>query len=59
VRIDDLQGRQFYACDDVRSPIDLPLPAGTYHITVGLGQPQRRYTVTLEHGAAFDLYLRR
>jgi hypothetical protein len=58
VRIDDLAGRQFFATDDARSTIDVPLPAGTYHVNVRLGHRLRRYTVTLEHGATFDLSLR-
>jgi hypothetical protein len=57
VRIDSLQGCPCFAFEDVGSLIDVPLPAGTYHVTVVLGAMQRRYTVTLEHGATFDLRL--
>lgn len=86
VRVEDLQGREYFAAEDarligdppadgyiVRSPewiraglgearrsarlIDLPLPAGTYHVTLNQGGLQRRYTVALEHGARFDLHL--
>jgi hypothetical protein len=57
VRIDDLEGRPLFASDDVRAPIDIRLPAGTYHVSVRLGPLQRRYTVTLQHGATVDLHL--
>ncbi|HET7865090.1 MAG TPA: hypothetical protein VFL86_11865, partial [Burkholderiaceae bacterium] len=55
VRVEDLLGREYFAAEDARSLIDLPLPPGTYHVTLGLGELLRRYTVTLEHGARFDL----
>ena len=55
--IDDLQGRRLYACDDLRSMIDVALPAGTYHVTVRHGGDRRRYTVALEQGATFNLQL--
>jgi len=57
VRIDDLHGEQFYVCSQARAPIDVVLPAGTYHVSVRLGAFQHRYTVTLNHGATFDLRL--
>jgi hypothetical protein len=57
VRIDDLQGRRFFTSEDARACIDLPLPAGTYHVTVRLGELQRRYTVVLEQGATVRLDL--
>lgn len=57
VRVQDLQGHEYFAADDARSLIDLPLPAGTYHVTLRQGELQRRYTVALEHGARFDLHL--
>ena len=57
VRVEDLQGREYFAAEDAHSLIDLPLPAGTYHVTLRLGELQRRYTVALEHGARFDLHL--
>ena len=59
VRIDDLQGRQFYASDDDTSLIDVDLPAGTYHVTVHVGALQRRYTVALDQGATFNMQLPR
>jgi hypothetical protein len=55
--IADLQGRAYFAADDARSLIDLPLPAGTYHITARVGSATRRYTVTLQQGRTFDLHL--
>jgi hypothetical protein len=58
LEIDDLQGRQFFAAKDARSVIDVPLPAGTYHVTAQLGCVHRCYTVTLEQGAHVDLCLR-
>jgi hypothetical protein len=61
VQVDDLLGRAFFASDSsrvaVELPIDLPLPAGTYHVTVDGSGQQRRYTVTLEQGATFHLHL--
>lgn len=57
VRIDDLQGRHFFASEDARSLIDVSLPAGTYHVTVQLGDFSRRYTVTLAQGTTVDLHL--
>lgn len=58
VYVDDLQGRQFFASDDANALIDVPLPAGTYHVSVRLGEVRRRYTVKLEHGSTVELYLR-
>ena len=55
VQVDDLQGRSVFAAAGLRAPIDVPLPAGTYHVSVRLGERQRRYTVTLEQGATVDL----
>jgi hypothetical protein len=57
VQVQDLQGHEYFAADDARSLIDLPLPAGTYHVTLRQGELQRRYTVALAHGARFDLHL--
>ncbi len=59
VRVEDLQGHEYFAADDVRPLIDLPLPSGTYHVTLRQGEQQRRYTVALEHGARVDLHLPR
>jgi hypothetical protein len=57
VRVEDLQGREYFAAADARPLIDLPLPPGTYHVTLRQGEQQRRYTVALEHSARFDLHL--
>jgi len=58
VQIDDLLGRRFFDTEQTRPLIEVPLPAGTYHVTVRLGSLHRRYTVTLEQGATFHLHLR-
>lgn len=58
LRVADLQGRQFFFVEGLLPVIDVPLPAGTYHVTVSLGLQQRRYTVALEQGATVDLHLR-
>ncbi len=58
VEIDDLQGHRLFEADPAAPLMDVPLPAGTYHVTAHRGRQRRRYTVTLEHGAHFDLYLR-
>lgn len=58
LRIADLQGRQYFTANELPSVIDLPLPAGTYHVTVSHGGQHRRYTVALEQGITFDLHLR-
>lgn len=59
VQVDDLRGRQLYAAEDAQSLLEVPLPAGTYHVNVRRGDARRRYTVTLEHGATVNLYLDR
>lgn len=58
LRIDDLRGHRVLAIDDAGPLIDVPLAAGTYHVTVHLGNVRRSYTMTLEQGTTFDLYLR-
>ena len=57
LRIADLQGRHYFSASVLPSVIDLPLPAGTYHVTVSQGGQHRRYTVALEQGITFDLHL--
>ena len=37
--------------------IDVPLPAGTYHVAVHVGQIKRGYTMTLDQGSLVNLYL--
>jgi len=58
VRVADLQGREVRCVDTTESLIELPLPAGTYDVTVTLGRLRRRYTMTLASGASCDLHLR-
>jgi hypothetical protein len=58
LHIEDLQGHRVLTLDDAGPLIEVPLPAGTYHVSVCLGKVRRRYTLRLEHGASFDLYLR-
>jgi len=58
LRIDDLRGQSMLAVEDAWPAIDVILPPGTYHITARLGELRRGYTVTLESGRSFDLYLR-
>ena len=69
VRIDDLQGRRWLEREiehdiehDIehesgRPLIDVPLPAGTYHVSVQRGGRRWRYTVTLEQDTAFELFV--
>jgi hypothetical protein len=56
--VEDLQGHRFLAVDRSAPLTEVPLPAGTYHVTAQRGEARRRYTVTLEHGSTFDLVLR-
>lgn len=58
LHIDNLQGLRVHSVDDAGPLVDVPLPAGTYHVTVHFGKVRRSYTMTLEAGASFDLYLR-
>jgi hypothetical protein len=58
LRIDDLQGRRLHTVEDAGPLVDVPLPAGTYQVSVHLGHVRRSYTMTLEPGTSFDLYLR-
>lgn len=58
VQIHDLQGQRVFATDAAGALIDLPLPAGTYHVSASIGKLRRSYTMTLEQGASFDLFLR-
>ena len=58
VRVVDLQGRSFSIGEGDRLPLELSLPAGTYHVTARRGPVQRRYTVTLERGTTVELRLR-
>ena len=58
LQIEDLRKHCVRVIDDAELLTDIPLPAGTYHITATLGQWKRRYTMTLEPGTTFHLYLR-
>ncbi len=42
---------------DVGLQVDVLLPAGTYQVTAVWGSSRRSYTLTLQPGATFDLYL--
>jgi hypothetical protein len=58
LQIDDLEGRRVHTVDDAGPLVDVPLPAGTYQVSVHLGTLRRSYTMTLLPGASFDLHLR-
>jgi hypothetical protein len=58
IRIDDLQGRRYAEIEELAPLINVDLPAGTYHVTAERGAALRRYTIKLESGGGFDLYLR-
>jgi hypothetical protein len=58
LQIDDLEGRRVHTVDDAGPLVDVPLPAGTYQVSVLLGTLRRSYTMTLLPGASFDLHLR-
>jgi hypothetical protein len=47
-----------HTVDDAGPLVEVPLPAGTYQVTVQLGCVRRSYTMTLEPGMSFDLHLR-
>ena len=58
MQIDGLQGRRFFVTEDAQPPIEILLPAGTYHVSARQSTLRRRYTVTLEQGATLHLHLR-
>ena len=58
IEIHDLQGHRILTVDDASPLLDVALPAGTYHVSTRLGQVKRGYTMSLQAGGAFDLYLR-
>ncbi|MDE2082310.1 MAG: hypothetical protein KGI90_13255 [Burkholderiales bacterium] len=57
LRIDDLQGGRVLELDDAGPLLELPLPAGTYHVHSRRGAVQRDYTMVLEPGRPFTLEL--
>ncbi|MEO8119228.1 MAG: hypothetical protein ABI606_07895 [Rhodoferax sp.] len=58
MQIDDLRGHRVLDIEAAGPLVDVPLPAGTYHVTAHRGKVRRGYTMTLKQGAFFDLYLR-
>jgi hypothetical protein len=58
LHIDDMHGRRVHSIEDAGTLVDVRLPAGTYHVTVHVGNVRRRYTLTLESGSSVDLYPR-
>ena len=58
VQVADLRGDVLRRVDTYVPLAEIPLPPGTYHVTVTLGNICRRYTMTLASGASCDLHLR-
>lgn len=57
LEIHDLLGHKVLALNSAAALVDVALPPGTYHVTALLGGASRRYTVALERGQLFNLYL--
>ena len=57
LQVDDLRGLRVDEIDDAGPLTELPLPPGTYLVTATAGSIRRGYTLTLEPGLSFDLYL--
>lgn len=57
LRIADAQGQQVIALEDGAPLTVVFLRAGTYHVDARRDNVRRRYTMTLEQGVSFDLYL--
>lgn len=55
IDIRDLQGRRVLEIGEAQPPLDLDLPAGTYHLRVEAGGQRRLYTIVLEPGTCFEL----
>ena len=55
--IADLGGHEVFATEHGGPLIVVSLPAGTYRVAVSVGAVRRRYTMTLEPGASFDLHV--
>ncbi|MDE2452108.1 MAG: hypothetical protein KGL43_00820 [Burkholderiales bacterium] len=57
LHIEDLGGHRVFALDEAGASTEVALSAGTYFISARRGETRRGYTVRLEAGTAFDLYL--
>ena len=57
LNITDARGFQVFALDDAGPLVDVPLPAGTYHVIARMGSVRRSYTMALDQGASVNLYL--
>lgn len=57
LQIADLQGNVILTREDAGVQVGVSLPAGTYRVTAQFGTLRRDYTLTLQSGTAFDLYL--
>jgi hypothetical protein len=57
LEICDLGGHQVLAIDDAGALVDVTLLPGTYHVSAEVDGVRRSYTVALEPGVSFDLYL--
>lgn len=55
--IRDAHGLRVFSLDDAGPLVDVPLPAGTYHVAVHVAQIERGYTMTLVQGSLVNLYL--
>ena len=58
LEIRDLGGHRVLAIDAAGALVDVTLSPGTYHVSTEVCGMRKSYTVTLEPGAWFDLYLR-
>ncbi len=57
VQIEDLQGKTMLSIASAGALTDVPLPVGTYRVTARRGKLRRAYTMRIELGAPFELYL--
>lgn len=57
VRIHDVAHHEVAAFEEPGALLDVTLPEGTYHVMTELGSVRRGYTMTLQAGGVFDLYL--
>jgi hypothetical protein len=58
VQIHDLRGHCVFGIESAEPLLDVVLPAGTYHVNAQLGTVRRSYTMAIEPGTSFNLYLR-